>query len=604
MSRVRSAPRVGYPGLRLSPLRPPGRDCLGRVRSHQELNRPAQATCRRMISTIRRIVWLTLAWEGGALHGLAPAAAVEPPEAMVAQWDIFEVALKGPFEGNPFLDVRLTASFTCGTHSAEVTGFYDGDGVYRIRFMPDETGIWRYETSSNCPDLAHRVGSFTVTPPAPNNHGPVRVHDTFHFAYADGTPFHELGTTCYTWIHRPESLQEQTLKTLAASPFNKLRMCVFPQNHGIEEMPPTLFPFTGTPPKSWDFTRFNPEFFRHLEQRIGQLRDLGIECDLILFHPYDGGVWGFDRMDAASDDRYLRYVVARLAAYRNIWWSMANEYDFMRTKTDADWDRFFQIVQHNDPYRHLRSIHNGYRIYNHTLPWVTHASIQNGSAVEDPGRAELYRDVWRKPVVYDEVKYEGNLEGPRWAHLTGQELVHRFWCGTIAGTYVGHSEYFTDPHEVVWLGEGGKLKGESPPRLAFLRRILEDGPAEIDPIDQWEDVRVGGVAGEYYLLYFGREAPTSWTFLLPQGKAPWWLRATPYERLVDGMQFHVDIIDAWAMTITPIEGVFTTKTKDRFSFVDQDDRSIPLPGKPYVALRIRHVGGATAAVASDPKIVP
>ena len=102
----------------------------------------------------------------------------------------------------------MTASFTCGTHSAEVTGFYDGDGVYRIRFMPDETGIWRYETSSNCPDLAHRVGSFTVTPPAPNNHGPVRVHDTFHFAYADGTPFHQLGTTCYTWIHRPESLQE------------------------------------------------------------------------------------------------------------------------------------------------------------------------------------------------------------------------------------------------------------------------------------------------------------------------------------------------------------------------------------------------------------
>jgi hypothetical protein len=36
----------------------------------------------------------------------------------------------------------------------------------------------------------------------------------------------------------------------------------------------------------WDFTRFNPEFFRHYEKRIGQLRDLGIEADLILFNPY------------------------------------------------------------------------------------------------------------------------------------------------------------------------------------------------------------------------------------------------------------------------------------------------------------------------------
>ena len=550
-----------------------------------------------MTSKIWRLVWLALALIGGRLARPALAAAGAPAGPAVAQWGIFEVALPGPSAGNPFGEVRLTAAFTNGARSVEVTGFYDGDGVYRIRFMPDETGVWHYETASNCPDLARRSGAFTVTPAGPRNHGPVRVHDTFHFAYADGTPFHELGTTCYTWIHRPEALQEQTLRTLAASPFNKLRMCVFPQDHSLAEMPPALFPFAGTPPKNWDFTRFNPAFFRHLEQRVGQLRDLGIECDLILFHPYDHGVWGFDRMDPASDDRYVRYVVARLAAYRNIWWSLANEYDFMRTKTDADWDRFFRIVQHDDPYQHLRSIHNGYRIYDNSRSWVTHASIQNGSAVEDPGRAELYRDAWQKPVVYDEVKYEGNLEGVRWGHLTGPELVHRFWCGTIAGTYVGHSEYFTDPHGVVWLGEGGVLKGESPPRLAFLRGILEDGPAEIDPIDQWQDTRMGGVAGEYYLLYFGHEAPAAWTFLLPQGHAPWWPRALPYERLVDGMQFHVDVIDTWNMTITPVAGVFTIKARDQYGFADRDGRSIPLPGKPWLALRIRRVAGKPAAPA-------
>ena len=80
---------------------------------------------------------------------------------------------------------------------------------------------------------------------------------------------------------------------------------------------------------------------------------LGIEADVILLHPYDYGHWGFDRMDSASDDRYLEYVVARLAAYRNVWWSMANEWSLMKKKTAADWDRFFQIVQANDPYDHL-----------------------------------------------------------------------------------------------------------------------------------------------------------------------------------------------------------------------------------------------------------
>ena len=63
-------------------------------------------------------------------------------------------------------------------------------------------------------------------------------------------------------------------------------------------------------------------------------------------------------MPSEVDDRYLRYVVARLAPYRNVWWSMANEFDLMEAKTMQDWDRFFMIVQENDPYQHLRSVHN------------------------------------------------------------------------------------------------------------------------------------------------------------------------------------------------------------------------------------------------------
>ena len=188
-----------------------------------------------MTSKIWRPVCLALALTGGRLVRPAQAAAAVPA---VAQWDLFEVALPGPAAGNPYVEVQLTAAFTHGARTVAATGFYDGDGVYRIRFMPDETGAWHYETASNCPDLDRRSGAFTVTPAGPGNHGPVRVHDTYHFAYADGTPFHELGTTCYTWIHRPEALQEQTLRTLAASPFNKLRMCVFPQDHSLAEMPP------------------------------------------------------------------------------------------------------------------------------------------------------------------------------------------------------------------------------------------------------------------------------------------------------------------------------------------------------------------------------
>lgn len=500
-------------------------------------------------------------------------------QSSVERWGFFETVLTGPADGNPFTDVSLTATFTQGSVTHDVTGFYDGHGTYRVRFMPESVGAWRYATRSNRQELDGKTGAFTAVAPSAANHGPVRVAHTFHFAYADGTPFRQMGTTCYAWIHQGDALEEQTLKTLAASPFNKIRMCIFPKFYEWNNTDPVYFPFEGTPPTTWDTTRFNPAFFAHLEQRIAQLRDLGIEADLILFHPYDKGHWGFDRMDASSDDRYLRYVVARLAAFRNVWWSMANEYDFMKEKTESDWDRFFQIVQSSDPYAHLRSIHNGSKIYNHNLPWVTHVSIQNGAAVVDPERAVLYRDVYRKPIVFDEVKYEGNIPS-RWGQLSAEEMVFRFWNGVIAGTYVGHGETYSSADEILWWSKGGVLKGQSPARLAFLRKVMDDSPAEgINPIDKWQDERTAGKAGEYYLLYFGKEAPKEWAFALYK------------DALKDGLKFQVEILDTWNMTVTPVPGTFTTKKRDAYVFEDAAKKSIALPGKPYLALRIRRIGG-------------
>lgn len=511
---------------------------------------------------------------------LSLAVVARAAPVSVERWGVFETELRGPADGNPFLEVTLTAVFAPdgGTAAREVTGFYDGNGVYRLRFMPETVGTWSFVTRSNLRALDAQTGTFVVTAATPNNHGPVRVRDTFHFAYADGTPFRQVGTTCYAWTHQSDALEEQTLRTLAESPFNKLRMCVFPKNYDWNKNDPPLYPFAGAPPTHWDFSRFNPPFFQHLERRIAQLGRLGLEADLILFHPYDKGRWGFDRMEPAVDDRYLRYVVARFAAYRNVWWSLANEYDFMKEKNETDWDRFFQIVQRTDPHDHLRSIHNGTVLYNHTQPWVTHASIQNGAAVVDAERAVLYRDAYRKPIVFDEVKYEGDIPR-RWGNLSAEELVLRFWMGTVAGTYVGHGEtYLHSDDDVLWWSKGGTLHGQSPARLAFLRRVLEDAPpGGLNPIDKWQDARTAGVPGEYYLVYFGRETPQHWPFALHK------------DRVKEGDRFQVEVLDTWSMTISRVSDVFVAKKRDAYTFEDQGKKSVLLQGRPYLALRIRRI---------------
>jgi len=496
-----------------------------------------------------------------------PSALAAP--GTVEQWGIYEIDLNGPTNGNPFIDVQFSATFDNGFKRVNVPGFYDGNGIYRIRFMPDTQGQWHYKTHANVWPLTKKSGEFTVTPPGKGNHGPVRVHDTYHFAYADGTPFIPIGTTAYSWLDAPKSVQEETLKTLANSPFNKVRMLVTEQSGRYHKtfMPP-LWPFAGTPPHNWNLDRFNPKFFQLYEKRIGQLRDLGIQADLILFNPY--GRWGFNSMTPAQDDRYVRYLVARFSAYRNVWWSLANESSFIRTKTVADWDRLGALVQHCDPYHHLRSIHNGPIPYDYNKPWVTHVSFQSRVAVKSPGSAGILRNIFQKHVVYDEVGYEGN--GPaRWADFSAQQIVHKFWCGIIAGCYVTHGD-------VSFVSFGGTMSGHSVPRIAFLKKILEDGPEEgLNPIDSDFEPRVAGQPGEYYLIYFGTETPTNWTFKLYK------------HGLTDGMKFKADVIDTWNMTTIPVPSEFVTKKKDRYYFVDANGGSISLPGRPYMALRIQRV---------------
>ena len=452
--------------------------------------------------------------------------------ATVEQWDIFEVELAGPNDGNPFLEVNLTADFRQGERLFTPDGFYDGDGVYRVRFMPDAPGEWTFHTFSNRPELDGQTGSFTCTAPAPGNHGPVHVRNTWYLAYADGTPYHQIGTTCYAWTHQPQELQLQTLDTLAQSPFNKLRMCVFPKSYRYNKNEPELYPYEGAPLTDWDFTRFNPAFWRHFEGRVTELRELGIEADIILFHPYDR--WGYASMNAAEDDRYLRYAVARLASCRNVWWSMANEFDLMEDKIEADWDRFFQVVQQADPYNHLRGIHNCREWYDHTRPWVTHASIQSHSFDE----IRQWREKCRKPILIDECRYEGNLPH-HWGDLTSEEMARYFWLGTMAGAYVGHGETYQHPEDIIWWSKGGVLRGESPARIAFLKDIMSEAPPfealtpEPGPAD---GVLALALPGSQYLYHFTDAGEIEIT--LPGDQA-----------------YRVDRVDAWEMTVERMPGV-------------------------------------------------
>jgi hypothetical protein len=163
------------------------------------------------------------------------------PEA-VERWGMAELTVRGPTAGNPFEGESIRATFVREGRSVTVHGFYDGEGVFRVRFMPDREGPWavRFEASFSSNAVE---GTFVCTPPLPGSHGPVRVSPPSRFLYADGTPFVPTGTTCYAWSHQSDEMVRETLRTLESGFFNKVRMCVLPKYYEFCRNDPVELPF-------------------------------------------------------------------------------------------------------------------------------------------------------------------------------------------------------------------------------------------------------------------------------------------------------------------------------------------------------------------------
>lgn len=511
----------------------------------------------------------------------------------IRQWDVFELTLCGELQEetigeNPYRDYAVKAVFEGNGEEKQVRGYYIGDGQYKVRFMPSYKGDYCYRIMGGQEDKAMhclKEGTFSVTGPGTGNHGPVHVERKVHFAYEDKEPYMECGTTCYAWLHQREELREQTLKTLAGSPFNKIRFCIFPKHYNYNLYEPETYPYEGTPcsiqnisrenfdqyrpdnqENKWDFYRFNQKHFEILDTYIGRLMELGIQADIILFHPYDR--WGFSQMGRDADRFYLQYVIARYGAFRNVWWSLANEYDLFNKKTVDDFEFIANVIVKEDCYCRLRSIHNCFLLYDFTKSWVTHCSIQRTEIYESAALTKKWRETYEKPIVLDEVGYEGDINY-FWGNLTAEEMVRLFWMAAVRGGYCGHGETYIGHcdektgREVLWWSHGGPLHGKSAARLKFLQDILKDVPGHyLKPADfpMWND-NVAGVederyAGSYYLCYTGVYRPGFREF-----------------HIDDKTNYQVSVIDTWEMTVQDA-GIH----KGKFY--------ITLPAKPYIAIRL------------------
>lgn len=229
---------------------------------------------------------------------------------------------------NVLYDVReFKATFTAPSgKTLTLDGFWDGQLDWRIRFCPNETGQWTYQTS--CSDTENKglhaqSGTFTVGDNPSEwpifQKGMLKVSKgAYHLTYDDGTPF--FWTACTAWNGALKSTPEEWERYLnqrKAHHYNVIQV-VTTQWRGCERNAEGLEAFSGSGRIS-----INPDFFKRIDERIDEINAHGMVASPVLLWalPFGDGRHLSPGYYLPKQEAVLlaKYIVARLQGNHVVW---------------------------------------------------------------------------------------------------------------------------------------------------------------------------------------------------------------------------------------------------------------------------------------------
>lgn len=376
----------------------------------------------------------------------------------IQQYNRHDFSFRASVTGNPF-DVALSAEFT-GPSGARLTvpGFYDGDGNWKVRFSPTETGEWSMVTSSPVAALNGQKATLTCVPNRhPNIHGRLEVDPAhpYHFVYQDGTRYFLLGYEAdWLWGAEPLDPERKLMRTLinqmANRGFNHVLVNMFAYDtswspgraHKWDFGPSEIFPWEGTNEKP-DHSRLNPKFFQIYDGMMDALQDKGIVAHIML-KVYNKKVnWPAKHSD--DERKYFRYVVSRYQGYSNVVWDFAKE--SYNEKDEQLQSALMDYVRSLDAYKRLTTAHDD-DLYTWTPSLNRNLDFRTDQQHSDWGEMIAFdRAIRAYPVVNSEFGYERGVDKMPTYRIEHdwQEQLHRGWLVYMAG---GYGVYYY--HNTAW----------------------------------------------------------------------------------------------------------------------------------------------------------
>lgn len=248
---------------------------------------------------------------------------------VVQRWNKFECVLKSSVKyNNPVQQATLMATFVSPLGEKKtVYGFWDGNDVWKIRFMPDIAGTWTFTTA--CSDksnkgLDNKSGSFICTASKNNNrfttHGPIRVSRNQRFLeHQDGTPFFWLADTSWNGPLRSTDeewsyyLQERVRQKFSAVQWVTTQWRAAPDGDINGRLA-----YTGK-----ERIEINPEFFQRLDKKVDEMNRAGLLTVPVMLWAINGGSQpDINPGVSLSEDQAIilaRYMVARWQGNHVVW---------------------------------------------------------------------------------------------------------------------------------------------------------------------------------------------------------------------------------------------------------------------------------------------
>jgi hypothetical protein len=254
----------------------------------------------------------------------------------------------------------------------------DGN-IWQVRFTPDQTGEWRYFTSSSDGLLDGHSGTFEV----------VQQLSCEDYLPAERADFDCLGRLMYSgehylafsigsyWlkggVNEPEDFlapdvnagfpnKELAIDYLAEQKINSIYLVL--QN--IDGDGKNVWPWYGSTQREAkkQTEHFDIEKLQEWERIFNYIQAQGIALHLVF---EDDGAWtGFDRQ------MYYREMVARFAHHKGIIWNISEEYN--ENYTSDEIKQFAKLLRELDPYDHPITVHHAGRT-NQWQPFLNDENI-------------------------------------------------------------------------------------------------------------------------------------------------------------------------------------------------------------------------------------